>query len=74
MDHAIQDTLDMPMPLPSDIGNNKACFSAPFYIWVGTEIYSYWYANTILSVNNNRVITAYLSDNDYVSDCDENES
>lgn len=74
MDKAIKDTLDFPYPYPSDQGNGKACFSVDFYVWVGDEIYSSWYANTILSVNNNRVITAYLSDNNYYSDCDENES
>lgn len=69
MDHAIQDTIDYPMPVPRDIGSNKACFSTIFHIWVGeTPKYS-WYVNSIMSVNNRLVISAYPSDNALVSDC-----
>ncbi|WP_251448164.1 hypothetical protein [Microbacterium sp. USTB-Y] len=71
MDHAIKATLDMPQPPAVALSNDKACFSAPYHIWQGTKIYSSWYANTISSVNNNIVITAYLSDSYWTSDCSE---
>lgn len=57
------------MPVPRDIGSNKDCFSTIFHIWVGeTPKYS-WYVNSIMSVNNRLVISAYPSDNALVSDC-----
>lgn len=69
MDHAIQDSLDFAMPFPADLGNNKACFSTVFFIWVGEDPVYQWYVNTIMSTNNDLIITAYPSDNSAVSDC-----
>lgn len=69
MDHAIEDSLDYPMPFPRDAGSNKACFSTIFRIWVGADPVYSWYVNTIISMNNDVVITAYPSDNSAVSDC-----
>ena len=69
MDHAVQDSLDYPMPVPVDVGNDKACFSTLFHIWVGSEVYASWFVNSIVSVNNRLVITAYPSDDIFSSDC-----
>lgn len=69
MDHAVQDSIDWPMPFVRDIGSNKACVSTLFHIWVGeTPQYTFW-VNTIISVNNDLIISAYPSDNAQLSDC-----
>ena len=51
------------------LGSNKACFSAPFFIKKGSQIYPQWFVNTVISTNNELVITSYLSDDDFSPGC-----
>jgi hypothetical protein len=69
MVHAIHDSLDYSLPYPRDIGNDKTCFSAPFHIYKGAQIFASYYVNTILSSSNYIVVTAYPSTNSAYSDC-----
>lgn len=70
MIHAVQDTLDYSYPSPQ-VNNDqqKVCFSAPFNIYKGTSVYASYYANTIVSKNNFRIVTAYLSNVSQASAC-----
>ncbi|MEN2741249.1 hypothetical protein ABCS02_25980 [Microbacterium sp. X-17] len=70
MIHAVHDTLDYANPYPAvNQEQQKVCFSAPFHIWKGTQIYASYYANTVLSKSNYIVITAFLSNNSQASAC-----
>jgi hypothetical protein len=69
MVHALHDSLDYSYPYPKNVGNQKVCFSAPFRIYKGDQIYASYYVNTIISKSNFIVVTAYPSTNSFVSDC-----
>jgi hypothetical protein len=69
MIHAIRDSLDYAYPYPTNIGNQKVCFSAPFRIYKGAQTYASYYVNTVISKSNFIVVTAYPSSNSQYSDC-----
>ncbi|WP_146114380.1 hypothetical protein [Microbacterium sp. MYb72] len=70
MIHAVHDTLDYSFPEPVvNQAQQKVCFSAPFHIWKGTQVYATYYANTVVSKSNFIVVTAFLSNSSYFSAC-----
>lgn len=60
--NAVTDSLDQPIAPPVAQEGNKVCFSTTFNIWRGTKPVALFWVNTIMSVNNRIVITAYPSD------------
>lgn len=70
---ASKDAIAWSYPTPvKQSSNQTTCFSADYYIWKGDVPYSQWKANVIVSYTSFEIVTSFLSDYSWVSDCVDN--
>lgn len=70
---ASHDAIFWSHPTPvKQTANQTTCFSADYYIWKDGVPYSQWKANVIVSYTSFEIVTSFLSDYSWVSDCVDN--